>query len=73
MGEVVSKPNARFPHAFIVLRIDDSHASAEVEHLISPVARYLDQALADAEMAPLNDLNGDKGSRYVVLVSRLKG
>lgn len=43
MGEVVNKPNARFQHAFIVLRIDDSLASAEVEHQISPVATYLDK------------------------------
>lgn len=73
MGDDVNKPNARFPHAFIVLRIDDFHDDTEVEQQISPVATYLDQALADAEMTRLNDLNSDKGSRYVVLMSRLKG
>lgn len=73
MSAVVNKSNSRFPHVFIVLRIDEFQASAEVEHRISPVATYLDQALADAEMARLNDLNGGKGSRYVVRMSRLKG
>lgn len=68
-----NKPNARFPHVFIVLRIDDLQTSAEVENQISPVATYLDQALANAEKARLNDLNGGQGSRYVIVMSRLKG
>lgn len=74
MSRAVNKPNARFPHAFIVLRIDDYlDASAEVENKISPVATYLDRVLADDEAARLNELEADKGSRFVVLISRLKG
>lgn len=73
MGDDVNKPNARFPHAYIVLRIEDTQNSADVENQISPVETYLDRALADAEQARLSDLKGDKGSRYVVPVSRLKG
>jgi hypothetical protein len=69
---MVDQPNARYPHAFVVLRIDDNPGSA-VENQISPVATYLDRILADAEMGRLNDLNVAKGSRYLVLVSRLKG
>lgn len=74
MGQAVSKPNARFPHTFIVLRIDDyQDSSAEVENKISAVATYVDRVLADDEAARLNELQRDEGSRYVVLTSRLKG
>ena len=73
MGDDVNEQNARFPHAYVVLRIDDYQDSMEVENRVSPVATYLDRALADAEQARLSDLNRDKGSRYLVLVSRLKG
>lgn len=39
MGDDVNKPNARFPHAYVVLRIEDTQNSADVENQISPVER----------------------------------
>lgn len=71
MGDDVNRPNARFPHAFIVMRIDEFRSS--VENSISPVATYLDRALADEEMTRLSALTTGNDSRYVVLISRLKG
>ena len=73
MSEAANKPNAKFPHAFIVLRIDDFQMGSEVENKISPVATYLDEKMASVEAARLNGLVSDEGSRYVVLTSRLKG
>jgi hypothetical protein len=45
---------------YIVLRIDDFHARQQW----SASRDYLDQPLADAEMARLNDLNSANGARY---------
>lgn len=73
MEEAVNKPNAKFPHTFIVLRIDDFQVEAAVENKISPVATYLDEGQAQDEAKRLNGLASEGGSRYLVLISRLKG
>lgn len=73
MEEAVNKPNAKFPHAFIVLRIDDFQGDSAVDNKISAVATYLDEDRARDEALRLNRLVAGGGSRYQVLISRLKG
>jgi len=73
MEEALNKPNATFPHAFIVLRVDDFQVESAVENKISPVATYLDEGQARAEAMRLNGLVSEGESRYLVLISRLKG
>lgn len=66
-------PNARYPHLWVVARVDDYLADAATEVKMSLVSAYADASAADAEAERLNALNGDKDCRYVVLMTRLKG
>ena len=72
MKSLEPSAHSKYEHVFIVLRIDDSQVSSKVEDTISAVSVFRDSDAADAEARRLNDLSGEKGSRYLVLISRLK-
>jgi hypothetical protein len=65
------KKNANSDHLFVVIRIDDLSPNTPIEQRIALTKVFLDENAADREAARLNDLNKNKGSRYVVKVSRL--
>jgi hypothetical protein len=58
---------------WIVLRVDAYQESASIEDKVYPVAAFMDESSAHANAGRVNHLNARRGSRYVVLVSRLKG
>jgi hypothetical protein len=66
---------------YVVLRIDQTSVEGPVEDCISAVSVFRDQAKANAEVDRLNDVEVDrlndvanvKSSRYIVIISRLKG
>lgn len=73
MNSVVSnQPNARWPHAYVVLRVDDVGPGADIANFLSAVAVFSDADAAAVEAGRLNDINRAKGCEYLVLHSRKK-
>ena len=64
--------NSRFPHLFVVVRVDEGPVVGPVDEHISLVSAYGSRAEADVEVARLTDLAGVKPWRYVAMVTRLK-
>jgi hypothetical protein len=58
-------------HVFVVLRRDD-HIDDPIESIVGTKA-FGDLGQAEAEAARLNEVNGEKGARYFVVVARLQG
>ena len=69
---VANEPPSRRPppvHVYAVLRIDEG--SAELADRINVKEVVTSAALAESEAARLNRLNGDKGCKYIVRLTRL--
>ncbi len=67
------QPHAKFPHMFVVLRVDRSSLELAIESLISAVAVFDEHDEAVAESQRLQDLRPDGDSQYLVLPTRHKG
>ena len=66
-------PNVRFPHLFVVARLDESFESGPVDERVSLVSAFESREMADQEAGRLEVLAGDRPWRYVVMLTRLKG
>ena len=65
--------NLKYDHVFAVIRVDRFHdPMAAPETAITVKKIVLSQQLAEAEVARLNALNGDKGSLYFWQITRLE-
>ena len=65
-------PNARYPHLFVVVRVDEGLPVERAEDQISLVSAYSTEDEARAEAERLTELITDKPSRYAVMITRLK-
>jgi hypothetical protein len=58
--------------AYAVLRYDSFHdTSTPIENLVTVMRVLLDEATARAEVERLNALNGEKGCKYFVQITRI--
>lgn len=64
-------PNLRFPHLYVVVRVDD-FATGSVEERISLVSAFTSADAANAEAERLAVLPTARESRYLVMITRLK-
>lgn len=64
--------NSRFPHLFVVVRVDESAVVGPLDEHISIVSAFHSEVEAAAEVVRLTDLAGAKPWRYVAMVTRLK-
>lgn len=66
------KPNAKYPHVFAVIRLDDfQSANAPLENRFSVTKVFLTAEAAEQEALRLSALSSDKDCRYVVHITRL--
>ncbi len=66
------KPNAKYPHVFAVVRLDDyQSANATLQDRVSVTKVCLSEEAAEQEVSRLNALNSDKDCRYIVQITRL--
>lgn len=63
--------HSRHEHVFVILRIDMPVDGSHPENSLSVPKIFRDQRVAEEEAARLNELNGEKGCRYLCQVSRL--
>ena len=66
------QPHPKFPHMFVVIRIDDSERFSAIENGISAVSVFSDRENADAEVTRLEGLKPGETSRYRVFITRHK-
>lgn len=60
-------------HVFAVVRLDHQLLNLEPELAFKVVAVFEDEAAANADATRLNDVNSEKGAKYVVQSSRWRG
>ena len=65
---MVNKPNAKYEHLYVIVRWDPN--VQEPENAIAVTKAFGEERLARDEAARLNDLNGEKGCRYLVRTAR---
>jgi hypothetical protein len=62
-------PHSRYPHVYVIVRLDAGHADPEDALSLPKVFR--NEVKAEEEARRLNELNSTKACRYIVVVSRL--
>lgn len=67
-------PNARFDHAYAILRLDTSAVTGATPdpELVAVTKIVFSEEFAKQEVERLNSLNAEKGSVYVAQITRLE-
>jgi hypothetical protein len=65
------KPHSRFQHIYAILRIDLPVGQENPENSVSVVKVFSSKVSAEKEVSRLNELNSEKGCRYVLQTTRL--
>ena len=66
------QPNSRYPHIFVVVRVDSGPVVGPVDEHVSLVSAFSARSDAEAEVLRLSNLAAEKPWRYVAMVTRLK-
>lgn len=67
------QPNSKYDHVYAIVRVDAfDDANTPVEALCTVTKIVWTEEAAVTEVARLNQLNNDKGSRYFFQLSRLE-
>jgi hypothetical protein len=69
---VPAQPNARFDHAYAILRLDDPSGQDVSESDVTVRKVVWSQEAAESEVSRLNSLNADKGARYFWQITRIE-
>jgi hypothetical protein len=65
MTKIQNKPNARYDHAFAIIRFDVSSETGSLHNRVMVVKILWDENEASREVDRLNELNSEKECEYV--------
>jgi hypothetical protein len=64
-------PHSRYRHVFVIMRVDRSLPTNDVEECVKVKKVVMDQRYAEQEVERLNSLSGDKDTEYYWQIAQL--
>lgn len=72
MNQSSNRPNSRFRHLHVVVRLDEFYdEDTPLEHKVSLTKAFWTEEQAENEVVRMNELNQGKGCQYIRLFARL--